>query len=133
FAARREVVRRAEVHRVDTGEVDEVADLDQLGLAGRGLLQLLLGDDHVLAVTRVVAVDDVLGRHLLAGDLIDLLVPDPVRGALVDLVEVHGLVRGRTEHADRDADQAETDEAGPQRARHAFSRRSPAHTELPWL
>ena len=55
-------------------------------------LELLVGDDDVLATAEVDALDDPIGRHFLAGPLVDLLVTDPVRRALFELVEVDRLV-----------------------------------------
>ena len=71
-----EVVGMVEVDRVDVVEVDEVEDLDRARLLRVDLLELVLGDHHVLLGRDLVALDDVLVGDLLAVGLGDALVAD---------------------------------------------------------
>ena len=89
-----EVVAGPEVDGVDVGLVDEVGDLDLTRLLRLGRLELLLGEDDVLAAPEVESAHDAVLRDLLAGPLVDLLVADAVRRPLFELVEVDALVRG---------------------------------------
>jgi hypothetical protein len=72
---RAEVVRAVEVDGVDLVEVDEVLDLDRFRLLGSHVLELVLGEDHVLLGGDLVALDDLVVRDLLAVLLGDALVP----------------------------------------------------------
>ena len=120
-----EVVARPEVDGVDVGLADEVGDLDLAGLLGLGALELLVGQDDVLAAAQVEAAGDVVVRHLLAGPLVDLLVADPVRGPLLELVEVDALVGRRRVQADGDVHQPEAESALPDGAWHGQQITSP--------
>ncbi len=92
----REVVGVVVEDRVDLGELDEVLDLDRLGLLRLQRLQLA-GLDHDIAVGRdLVALDDVLVGDLLAGLRIDALLGDAHAGLAGELVEANALaIRGR--------------------------------------
>ena len=64
-------------------------------------------------------------RDLLAGPLVDLLVADPVRRPLLELVEVDALVRRGRVQADGDVHQSETEGPLPDRAWHVQQNTSP--------
>jgi hypothetical protein len=118
LALGRQVVARAEVHRVDVADVDEVGDLDLARPLRLGRLEFFVGEDDVLAAPEIETAHDAVVGDLLAGPLVDLLVADPVRGALLELVEVHGFVgRGRIEPG-RDVHKSETEGALPDGAWH---------------
>ena len=110
--------RGGEVGPLELGErdlagLDEALDLDRLRRLRIGLLDLVLAQDHVVAVGLLDALDDVLALHLLAGALVDALVADRVVAALVEPVEVDAaLLRGGIE-GDRHVHQAEADGAFP--------------------
>ena len=95
-----QVVAGAEEDRVDVDQADEIGDLDLARLLRLGRLELLLGEDDVLAAAEVVALDDPVLGDLLAGPLVDLLVADPVGRPLLKLVEVDALVRRGRVQAD---------------------------------
>ena len=82
-----------EVDRVDLVEVDEVGDLDRPGLLRVELLELVLGDHHVLLGGDLVALDDVAVLDLLAVGLGDALVAHARAVGLAQLAEAHRLLR----------------------------------------
>ena len=120
-----QVVAGPEEDRVDVGQADEVGDLDLARLLRLGGLELLLGEDDVLAPAEVEPPHDAVLRDLLAGPLVDLLVADPVGRPLLELVEVDALVRGGRVQADGDVHQPEAEGALPDRAWHAQQNTSP--------
>ena len=65
-----------EVDRVDLVEIDEVLDLDRLGLLRIELLELVAGQHHVLLGRDLIPLDDLLVGDLLAVRLGDPLVAD---------------------------------------------------------
>ena len=93
---------------------------------GSADLELLVAEDDVLAAAEVEPADDPVLGDLLAGSLVDLLVADPVRRPLFELVEVDALVRGGRIQADGDVHQSETEGPLPDRAWHA--RKLPAQS-----
>jgi hypothetical protein len=105
--------------RVDVRELDEVLDLDRLGLLGLQRLELPGLDDHVAVGGQLEALDDVLVRDLVAGRRVDALLRDAYAGFAAELVEAHGLAVDRAVELDRDGDQAERDRPGPDRTRHS--------------
>ena len=56
--------------------------------------QFLVGDLDVFAFGDLVALDDVLGRHFLAGLGIDLAIADAIAGLAVDLIEADFFALG---------------------------------------
>ena len=120
-----QVVAGAEEDGVDVDQADEVGDLDLARLLRLGGLELLLGEDDVLAAAEVEPADDAVLRDLLAGPLVDLLVADPVGRPLLELVEVDALVRRGRVQADGDVHQSETEGPLPDRAWHVHQNTSP--------
>ena len=116
--ARRQVVGVVVVDRVDVGELDEVLDLDRLGLLGLQRLELAGLDDHVAVGRELEALDDVVVGDLVARRGVDALLRDAHAGLAAELVEAHGLAVDRAVELDGDGDQAERDRTGPDRARH---------------
>jgi hypothetical protein len=113
-----QVISLLEVDRVDVFERDEVLDLDGPGLPGRHPLQLLGGDDDELALVHFVALDDVLVVDLPPGVLRDPLVPDPLLGPLLELVEPDVLLLGGRVQLHRHGHQPEADRPAPDRTSH---------------
>ena len=81
-------------------------------------VELLRRDDHVAVGADLVALDEVLVRHLLARGRAHALLLDALARLSVDLVEAHRLPRDRAEQLDRDVHQAEADRSTPNRSRH---------------
>ena len=115
---RRQVVGVVVEDRVDVGELDEVLDLDRLGLLGLQRLELAGLDDHVAVGRELEALDDVVVGDLVARRRVDALLRDPHAGLAAELVEAHGLAVDRAVELDGDGDQAEGDRTGPDGARH---------------
>ncbi|MHC2698873.1 hypothetical protein ACVMHZ_002006 [Bradyrhizobium liaoningense] len=92
----------------------ELVDLDRVGGVERDLVQLVLGDLDIGVGVDLVALDDVLGGHLVAGLGVDLEVFDPVAGLAVDLVErdFFGIRGGRIER-DRAGHERQTQKTLP--------------------
>ena len=91
-------------------------ELDHLDLAAAFLRQrgdVLVGDDHRLAVVGFVGLRDVAVLDDLAAHLAHPLVADAPVVLRVDLVELDVVVFGRAVDLDRDVHQAEGDGALP--------------------
>src|SRR4051794_3525430 len=114
----REEVRVVEVDRVDLVDVDERLDVDRPRLARRGGGEVVVGEQHLLAIVELVAMGDRLEGHLLV--LLRAEAPGVDRGAvlLVELAEVDVEVAHGAVERDGHVDQAEADRAGPERAGH---------------
>ena len=107
----------------------ERLEVDLLRLGRLQRRQVVVGDDDVAAAAEVVALDDVLRRHLVAAVLVDLAVADPRHVAVVELVERDALLANGGHEPDRDGDHAERDRARPHWTRHGVKStrvRSPA-------
>ncbi len=83
-------------------------------------LDLVVADDHVVALLVLDALDDVLAVDVLAGGLVDALVTDPIHAALVQPVEIDALPCSGRHQRHRDVYQSETDRAFPDRAWHTL-------------
>ncbi|MNV47478.1 hypothetical protein D3C71_1393480 [compost metagenome] len=105
----RHVVRPFKIDERNLGRVHELLYFNGLRGARIGVGDLFRGNDDVLAVFILHALDDVVLIDFLAGALIDALVPDRVHGALVQPVEVHPGLRGRGMQADGNMDEAKRD------------------------
>ncbi|KAG0756530.1 hypothetical protein G6F22_020264 [Rhizopus arrhizus] len=104
---RRNVVRPLQIDERHVGRVDELLYFNGLRRARIGVGDLFRGNDDVLAVFILHALDDIVLVDFLAGALVDALVSDRIHGALVQPVEVHaGLCGGRVQ-ADGDVYEAE--------------------------
>jgi hypothetical protein len=106
-----------EVDRVDVGQIDEGLDVDRPGLAGLDGCDLLVRDDHVLAV-EVIAVGDLLPDHLYVLLRAEAALFDADVVLIVQLVEAVVEVPRRAHHLDGHVHEAEAERAAPQRARH---------------
>src|SRR6185437_5923264 len=84
---RREVVRLAEVDRVDLLERDEIADVDGVGELDVQPVEVVRLDRHVAALLDLERADDVLRVDVLAGVPSHLVVADRHEVAPVDEVE----------------------------------------------
>jgi hypothetical protein len=118
IAPRADVVGTGEVHRLDPVQIDEAGHIDHLGPARCDLVEFAGIDDHVVAFAEVVALDDVVRGDLPAGALVDAFAADAVRAVPLQLMEVHGVVLGRRVQTDRDGDQSEGENSGPDGSRH---------------
>ena len=116
--------------RVDLRELDEVLDLDGLGLLGLQRLELAGLDDHVAVGRELEALDDLVVGDLVARRRVDALLGDAHAGLAAELVETHGLAVDRAVELDRDGDQSERDRPGPNRTRHR-SQVSPMRAAIP--
>ena len=104
--------------RVDLGELDEVLDLDRLGLLGLECLQLA-GLDHDVAVgCKLIALDDVPVGDLLTRARIDALLRDAHARLARELVEAHALAIQGAVELHGHAHHPEADRAGPHRTGH---------------
>ena len=111
-----EVVALVEPHRVDLVGRHELRDADLLRGPARQVGEVLVGEHDHVAVLGLVALGDVVVRHLLAVDGAGALVLDPPAVLAVDLAELHVVVLGRRVEPDRHVDQAEGDGALPDRS-----------------
>jgi len=106
----REVERFLEVDRIDRFARHELADLDRLRRLLFHRLQLVLGEEDVLAARELVSLDD-LGA--VDGPLVfraEELLLDAIAAILVDHVEADPLRRlGGGEHLHRDRHETEGD------------------------
>ena len=127
---RREVIGVVVEDRVDLRELDEVLDLDGLGLLGLQRLELAGLDDHVAVGRELEALDDLVVGDLVARRRVDALLGDAHAGLAAELVETHGLAVDRAVELDRDGDQSERDRPGPNRTRHR-SQVSPMRAAIP--
>ncbi len=115
---RPEVVAPLEDDRVDLVALHEVEDLDRAVALLLGRLEVLVLEVHELAVGDLVRLDDLVGRHLLALLLADLLVADPRAVLLVDEMELEVVLVDRAVHPHGSIDEAEGDASGPDRSWH---------------
>ena len=76
-------------------------------------------DDHVAVGAQLVALDDVLVGHLVAGRRVDALLLDAHPRLRVQLVEANGLATDGAVELHRNGDEAEGDRTGPNGSRHA--------------
>ena len=114
----RQVVRVVVEDRVDLVEVDEVLDVDRLGLGRLDGVEFG-GVDHHVAVRRdLIALDQILVGDLLPGGGVDALLRDPRARLGVELVEADRLAVDRAVQLDGHGDEPEADGAGPDRTGH---------------
>ena len=114
---RHEIVRLAEVDRVDLVEGDEVADLDRVGELDVEPVEILRLERNELPLLELEGAHDVVGVDVLAGVLPHLVVADRLEVSPVDEVETKLTRARRGEHPDRDADEPERDRSVPDRTR----------------
>src|SRR5579862_6088724 len=116
---RLEIVRLVEVHRVDLVELDELQDIDRLRRFRIDLLEVVVGEKHVLALLVFVAFDYLVPRHGLVFDRADALVLDTP--LVLGVKQVKGeLVRSHCrKKLDGDRYEAEIDGSGPNCMRHS--------------
>src|SRR5262249_49006379 len=114
---RLEVIRRLEQHGIDLALLDELEDLDRLRLLGMRVLELLVGEDHVLVGLVLVAADDLLPRNLATRLLVVALVAHRREILAIEEREAQLVGRDRGTKRDRDLDQAEAQRATPECAR----------------
>ena len=107
--------------RVDLRELDEVLDVDRLGLLGLQRVELA-GLDHDVAVGRdLEAFDDLLVGDLLVALRVHALLRDAVVRLARELVEAHGLAVHGAVQLHRHRDQPEADRACPDGTGHVTS------------
>jgi hypothetical protein len=96
FAVGRDVIRAVEVTLIDFRAWHEAVDVDRMSALDLDGFELFLVDFDEPAFADLVAPPFVFPVDDLAGLLIDHLLPQPVAGSLVDLVEVGflGLSQG---------------------------------------
>ncbi|GAA3296424.1 hypothetical protein GCM10020295_26180 [Streptomyces cinereospinus] len=111
--ARREVVRRVHLERIDPVARHEGHDLDRPGGRDRQLGQVLVADRDDRAVRVLVPLADLRPGDLAVLQLAELAVADPAAVLGVDLAERDRVALGGVHQLDRDADQAERDGAVP--------------------
>src|SRR5205823_2117610 len=99
LAVRHEIIGTDQVAVVDVALRYELVDLNRVGRVERDVVELVLADLDVGVGVDLIALDNVLGGHLVTGLGVDLEVLDPVAGLAVDLVErdLLGIRRGRIE------------------------------------
>ncbi len=115
---RQQVVRLAEVDRVDLLDIDEVADVDRVRQLDVEAVEILVGELDEPSFLDLEAADDVVGIDVLARVSPHLVVADRRQIVLVEEVELELLGLGSRVHAHRHADEAERDRAAPDRACH---------------
>jgi hypothetical protein len=104
---RLEVVAAREQDRIHLGGRHELHHVDLVAAGHRQLVQILVGEDHQLAVAGLVALGDVGVVDLLAAHAAGALVPDPAAVLAVYLVEPDIVLLGCREQPDRHVDQPE--------------------------
>jgi hypothetical protein len=106
----------------------KLVDLDGARGFQRDLLEFLLGHLDELVLLQLVALDDILVGHLVAGVGVHLEILDAVAGLPVELVEADLLaLRGRRIERHRAGDQGQTQKAFPVGAR-GHVRRTPVRS-----
>src|SRR3954453_3613393 len=116
--AGRQVVRVGVEDGGDLGKVDEVLDVDRARLDRLEGLELAGVDEDVAVGGDLVALDEALVGHLLAGRRVDALLGDAHAVLGIQLVEADGLALDGAVELDGDGDEPEGDRAGPDRAGH---------------
>ena len=91
---RHEVIRLVEIDAVDFRHRHEFLDVDGVGAFQRHVVELVVLDQHVLALLELVALDAIFGFDRLAGFGVDDFVADAVAGLAIDDVEANALVGG---------------------------------------
>src|SRR5262249_35561435 len=118
FSGRSDVLRTDHIEIVDFGAPNEFVDFDGPRALKRNRLDLFIVDLDVAALVDLIALDDLVLAHFLAGVLIDLAVADAVARFLVDLIEADLLAfAGRGEKLNRTRHQGKAQEALPVRTR----------------
>ena len=116
--ARLQVVGRLEVALIDVLGIDEVEDVDGLGLLEGGRLEVVLGQDDELPLLVLVALDEILPADRLAFGLADALVVHRRLVFRVQQPESGTVIARRAVQLDRDVHQPERNRALPHRPCH---------------
>ena len=111
-------VGAVEVDRVDLVEIDEALQIEPVGGLGSERCEFLVGDGDVVALGDLVALDDVAELDLLAGDLVDALLPDARAVASVELVEPDRSLTRRRVQLHRHVHETEADRTRPHWSSH---------------
>ena len=77
----------AQVELVDVLLCDELLDFEGMLAMDRNGFEFLGIELDILALAHLIALDDVVLRHFIAGFSIDLAIPDSIAGHLVELME----------------------------------------------
>ena len=117
---RNEVVRLAEIDRVDLFERDEIADVDRVRELDVEPIEVLVLEWNEPALLDLEPADDLVGVDMLACVLAHLVVADRGQIVLVEEVELQLLGVDRRVHLHGNADQSERDRSAPDRSRHAL-------------
>src|SRR5262245_59893167 len=114
---RPEEIRPLEVDRIDRLERHELGDVDHLRGVALELLQLVVGDPHILVLRELVAAHERRAIHDLVVHRAEGLLLDARAALGVQHVEGDARRRGGGVHPDGDRDQSERDRARADRVR----------------
>jgi hypothetical protein len=87
LAVGRQIIGAHKIQIVDLGARHELVNLDRACGFQRNVLELVFRHFKIAIGIDLVALDDVVGRHLVAGFGIDLLIADAMTRLPVDLIE----------------------------------------------
>src|SRR5579884_108476 len=114
-----QIIRLVEEHRIDLLELHEFQDVDALRRLRIDLLEVVVGQDDVVALLVFVAFDDLFPRHGLVFNRADALVFDAPFVLSVQQVEREIVRPYRGEQFDGDRHQPEINRPRPYRVSHA--------------